>query len=71
MKPGAISAMATQLETWCTNCGMMMKVMETEMSRANKTKEQQLADCRRLEDEVSIVPLLGEILSIQLHRWRV
>lgn len=54
VKPGTISAMATQLETWCTNCGIMMGTMESQISRANKTKEQRLADHRRLEDEVSM-----------------
>ena len=54
VKPGTISAMATQLETWCTNCGIMMDTMESQMSRANKTKEQRLADHRRLEEEVSV-----------------
>lgn len=54
VKPGTIGAMVGQLETWCSNCGAMMKTMECEMSRANKIKEQRLADHRRLEEEVSI-----------------
>ena len=52
VKLGTIGTMATQLETWCNNCGEMMKTMECEMSRANKVKEQRLADHRRLEEEV-------------------
>lgn len=55
MKPGTIGAMVTQLETWCNNCGLMMKTMESEMTRANKIKEERLADHRRLEEEVCIV----------------
>lgn len=54
VKQGTIGAMVTQLETWCSNCGLMMKTMEVEMTRANKIKEQQLTDHRRLEEEVSI-----------------
>lgn len=53
VKPGTIGAMATQLETWCNSCGVMMNTMECEMNRANKVKEQRLAEHRRLEEEVS------------------
>lgn len=53
VKPGMIGAMVMQLETWCSSCGVMMRTMESEMTRANKTKEQQLADHRKLEEEVS------------------
>ena len=59
VKPGTIGTMATQLETWCGNCGVMMKTMEYEMSRANKVKEQRLADHRRLEEEVSMYCMVG------------
>ena len=54
VKPGTIGAMATQLETWCNSCGVMMNTMECEMNRANKVKEQRLAEHRRLEEEVSM-----------------
>jgi len=50
--------MVTQLETWYNNCGVMMKTMESEMTRANKIKEQRLVDNRRLEEEVCIVTIV-------------
>jgi len=56
VKPGAIAAMVTQLEVWCDNCGDTMRSMETEITRANKMKEDRIADHKRLEEEVSTLP---------------
>ena len=58
VKPGTIAAMVTQLEAWCDNCGDTMRSMEMEITRANKMKEDRIADHKRQEEEVKTLYLL-------------
>jgi len=53
VKPGTIASMVTQLEAWCDNCGDTMRSMETEITRANKMKEDRIEHRKRMEEEVS------------------
>jgi len=71
VKPGTIASMVTQLEAWCDNCGDTMRSMETEITRANKMKEDRIEHRKRLEEEVSTLAytMKNEYRDETCHRY--